>query len=76
MRAIGIIGQGTVLACLVGLCVIAGRAGAAGPARSTWRCLKRPGLRAKRPLAASPLTRKRLPRWRRVLRSALAFQSS
>jgi iron(III) transport system substrate-binding protein len=31
MRAIGIIGQGTVLACLVGLCLIAGRAGAAGP---------------------------------------------
>ena len=31
MRAIGIIGKGTVLACLVGLCVIAGRAEAAGP---------------------------------------------
>ena len=76
MRAIGIIGQGTVLACLVGLCVIAGRAGAAGPSPEYLALLEAARLRAKRPLAASPLTRKRLPRWRRVLRSALAFQSS
>ena len=76
MRAIGVRYQGTVLACLVGMLVIAGSAVAGGPSPEYLALLEAAKARAKGRLAASPLTRKRLPRWRRVLRSGFAFRSS